>query len=125
LQKKNNLNETVNYLADRYKIKEPKIQSNKKSEDPLDKIEIGKGAINISVVNKLPVKKHTEEVIIQAFDHLGDKSDKKAALKYSQDLLNKITVLEQFSMEKKFRNEILQNLKRVIKKAQSIINKIK
>ena len=124
LQKKNNLNETVDYFADRYKIKAPKIQSDKKSEDPLDKIEIAKGAINISVVNKLPVKKHTEEVILQAFDHLSDKSDKKAALKYSRDLLNKVTILEQLSMEKKFRHEIVQNLKRLVKKAQSIINKI-
>ena len=117
-------NTTVKYLADRYHVKEPKIQSDKKSDDPLDVIKPIEGQINISVVNKLPVKKNTEEVILQTFDHLSDSSDKKAALKYSQDLLNKVTVLEQLTMDKKYRSEILQNLKRLIKKAQSIVNKI-
>ena len=52
---------------------------------------------------------------ITSSGHLSDSSDKKAALKYSQDLLNKVTVLEQLTMDKKYRSEILQNLKRLIK----------
>ena len=109
------------WAPDRYRIDK---KSDKKSDDPLDVIKPIKGQINISVVNKLPVKKNTEEVIRQTFDHLSDSSDKRAALKYSQDLVSKIMTLEALPMDKKYRSEIIQNLKRLIKKAQSIINKI-
>jgi len=125
LQKKKHLKTAVNYLADRYHVKTPKIKSDKKSDDPLDVIEPNRDIINISTVNKLPIKKNTEEVILQTADHLTDAGDKRAALKYSQDLLNKISTLSGLPMDKKFRSEIVQNLRRLIKKAQSIIDKIK
>jgi hypothetical protein len=124
LQKKTNLNETVNFLAKHHNIKPQKIAASK-SDDPLDKLQGIKSGIDASIVHQIPIKKNYSEVIQRCFDNIAEKSDQSAALNYSVQALGKIESMESMRYPQIHRPQIKKNLKDLVKKSTIIIAKIK
>ncbi len=124
LQKKTNLNETINFLAKHYKIKSKEISS-KNSNDPLDNLTPVGSGIDATIVHQIPVKKSSEEVIIKAFDNIVERTDQSAALTYSAVALAKVESMQSMRYPETHRTQIRKNLKDLVRKSEGIISKIK
>ena len=76
------------------------------------------------MIEKIPTKKIKPEIIIELREELSFKKEDAAALKASEDILNKLTKLESATLPPSDRNTILSNLKKVVKKSERIVNKL-
>ena len=123
-QNKKNLKDVYDYLQGRFKLKSNK---DKKivSDNPED-IVAGKipSQYELGVIEKIPTKKIKPEIIIELREELSFKKEDAAALKASEDILNKLTKLESATLPPTDRSTILSNLKKAVKKSERIVNKL-
>ena len=121
-QNRNNLKEIIDQWAIRYHIKEDKSKK-KKSDDPLDEVS-EPSQYNLSIIDKLPIKKNAHEMIQEFRDNLVFKKDDQAAKKMAAEILMKSTNLNSKEMPEMHRNEILRSLKKAKGNIEKIIIKL-
>ena len=122
-QKRNNLKEIVDAWAIRYHIKPAKEKIVKDSSDPLDEV-AEPSQYNLSIIDKLPIKRNVHEMIKEFHEDLKYKKDDNAALKSSEDVLMKINNLSSKTFPEKYRLRIIKNLRDTSKKIEKIISKL-
>ena len=122
-QNRNNLKEIVDAWAIRYHIKPAKEKIVKDSSDPLDEV-AEPSQYNLSIIDKLPIKKNVHEMIKGFNEDLKYKKDDNAALKSSEDVLMKINNLSSKTFPEKYRLRIIKNLRDTSKKIEKIISKL-
>ena len=122
-QNRNNLKEIVDHWAIRYHIKPDKDKTKKNSDDPLDEV-AEPTQFNLSVIDKLPIKKNSHEMIKEFRDELVYKKDDAAAEKMSAYILSQSQKLDIQELPERHRPQILKNLNKANKKIEKIISKI-
>ena len=80
-----------------------------------------KNTLDISIVDKIPVKRNSSDLILKCVDYLLNKKT-LAALKYSRDALSKIEAMNYMKYPEKDRKEIQNNLNKIISKSEKIID---
>ena len=120
LQKKNSIVDAVNFFKKHHNLKST-TKKEVDSDDPLSELD-AKNTLDISIVDKIPVKKNSAELILKCVDYLINKKDFSAALKYSKDALNKIDAMNYMKYPEKDRKEIEKNLNKIISKSEKIID---
>jgi len=121
-QNRNNLKDLQDHWAGRYHIKTENIK-NKNSDDPLDEV-VEPTQFNLSVIEKLPIKKNSSEMINDIRDAFIDKKDDLAAKKIAGELLAKSTNLDMKELPENHKSEILRCLKKTRTKIERIISKL-
>jgi|TARA_B100001964_G_scaffold219569_1_gene261773 hypothetical protein len=125
IQKKSNLQESINYLAKREHIKPKKIK-NVDEDDPIEQSPATSNSkINLSVVHQIPEKKDYKKVILALYDYVGAKANLSAAKTYSEQALGKIESMWNLTLPEKHREEIKRNLKKIVNKSEILIDKCK
>lgn len=123
-QNRKNLKDVYDYLKARFHLKSSNKEESK-SDNPEDII-TGKipSQYELSIIQKIPTKKIKPELINEIREELNFKKEDAAALKASGEILLKITKLESASLPPTDRSSILNNLKKVAKKTERIVNKL-
>ncbi len=122
-QNRNNLKELIDHWAARYHVKPSKDSLKQNSDDPLDDVP-EPTQFNLSVIDKLPIKKNVHEMIKEFRDDLAFKKDDKAAAKMAAEILSKSTNLDAKEFPENHRSEILRYLKKAKTKIEKIISKL-
>ncbi len=125
LQKKSSLIDAVEFFKKHHKIASDKKKNKVDEDDPLAELN-SNSLLDVSVVDKIPVKKNSADLIKKCIDYLQTKKDFSAALKYSKDALGKIEAMNFMKYPEKDRKEIEKNLNKIVSKCEKIIdNKLK
>ena len=122
-QNRNNLKDIIDHWAARYHVKPSKDSLKQNSDDPLDDVQ-EPTQFNLSVIDKLPIKKNVHEMIKEFRDDLAFKKDDKAAAKMAAEILSKSTNLDAKEFPENHRSEILRYLKKAKTKIEKIISKL-
>lgn len=122
-QNRNNLKDIIDHWAARYHVKPSKDSAKQYSDDPLDDVP-EPTQFNLSVIDKLPIKKNVHEMIKEFRDDLAFKKDDIAAVRIAGEILNKSTKLDSTEYPEKHRSEIVRNLKKANTKIEKIISKL-
>ena len=125
LQKKSSLIDAVEFFKKHHKIASDKKKNKVDEDDPLAELN-SNSLLDVSVVDKIPVKRNSADLIKKCIDYLQTKKDFSAAKKYSKDALGKIEAMNYMKYPEKDRKEIEKNLNKIVSKCEKIIdNKLK
>ena len=125
LQKKSSLIDAVEFFKKHHKIASDKKKNKVDEDDPLAELN-SNSLLDVAVVDKIPVKRNSADLIKKCIDYLQTKKDFSAALKYSKDALGKIEAMNYMKYPEKDRKEIEKNLNKIVSKCEKIIdNKLK
>ena len=120
LQKKSSLEDAVSFYKKHHNLKST-AKKEADPDDPLSDLNV-KNTLDISIVDKIPVKRNSSDLILKCVDYLLNKKDSSAALKYSKDALSKIEAMNYMKYPEKDRKEIQRNLNKIISKSEKIID---
>lgn len=120
LQKKSSLEDAVSFFKKHHNLKST-AKKEVDPDDPLSDLNV-KNTLDISIVDKIPVKRNSSDLILKCVDYLLNKKDSSAALKYSRDALSKIEAMNYMKYPEKDRKEIQKNLNKIISKSEKIID---
>ena len=119
LQKKSSLIDAVDFFKKHYNLKESENNTNDKG-DPLSDLKT-QNTLDVSLVDKIPVKKNSSDLILKCVDYIENKKDTSAALKYSEGALGKLEAMNSMKYPEKDRKKIEKNLQKIISKSKKII----
>ncbi len=120
---RNNVKDVIDSWALRYNIKSKK-RKNEDEDDPISKVESSQSQYNLSVVDKLPIKRNMEDFILKVKDDLAFTKDDNASLRASHEILTRLVNMSSKVIPVANRSEVKTNLKRAQKHIESIIKKI-
>ena len=124
LQKKNNLNQVMQFFKEKYKSIKPSTTI-RDTNDPLrglDRVN-PKAQIYPLEVDQIPVKTGDKQsqILLEAEETLLQSGDDNASVKYSRDALKKIISMNSMRFPDQFKREIRQNLNELVRKCTRLI----
>lgn len=120
---RNNVKDVTDAWAIRYKVKGNK-KNKEVSDDPISKVESSQSPYDLSIIDKLPIKRNMSDFIKSVKDDLAFSKDDNATLRASSEVLTRLVNMQSKVLPVANRPEIKSNLKKSLNHIEKIIKKL-